>query len=115
MAAYINPLKPCCYLAVSGFAPCPPPVLNGLYPYARLQNWTLIAVATGKITPAEKAKISRVEVYWHTVRYRTVVLCVIAFAGTVFAAFHFAFPEMAASMINRISNSIAAPRRQSTS
>ena len=49
-------------------------MLKGLYPYARLQNWPQIAMATGKISAAEKPKISRVEVYWHTVRYRTVVL-----------------------------------------
>jgi hypothetical protein len=48
-------------------------------------------MAIGKISAAEKPKISRVEVYWHTVRYRTVVLVVILFAASVFAAFHFAF------------------------
>jgi hypothetical protein len=72
-------------------------------------------MATGKISAAEKPKISRVEVYWHTVRYRTVVLVVILFVGAVFAAFHFAFPQMAASMISKISDSIAAPSTNESS
>src|ERR1700751_5631836 len=101
--------KTWCFLAVSGFASCSPAKLKGLYPYARLQNWPQIAMAIGKISAAEKPKISRVEVYWHTVRYRTVVLVVVLFVAVVFAAFHFAFPEMAASMISKISDSIAAP------
>src|SRR6516165_12161240 len=62
------------FLAVSDFASCSPAKLKGLYPYARLQNWPQIAMATGKISAADKPKISRVEEYWHTVRYRTVVL-----------------------------------------
>ena len=72
-------------------------------------------MATGKIAAAEKPKISRVEVYWHTVRYRTVVLVVILFVAAVFAAFHFAFPQMAASMISKISDSIAAPSTNESS
>ena len=72
-------------------------------------------MAIEKISAAEKPKISRVEVYWHTVRYRTVVLVVVLFAAAVFAAFHFAFPEMAASMINKISDSIAAPSTNESS
>ena len=40
-------------------------------------------MATGKIAAAEKPKISRVEVYWHTVRYRTVVLVVLAVLDAV--------------------------------
>jgi hypothetical protein len=72
-------------------------------------------MTNGKISAVEKAKISRVEVYWHTVKYRTVVLIVIAFLAIVFVAFHFAFPEMAASMINKISNTIAAPSTNESS
>src|ERR1700745_822192 len=107
--------KTWCFLAVSGFASCSPAKLKGLYPYARLQNWAQIAMATGKISAAEKSKISRVEVYWHTVRYRTVVLIVVLFVGAVFAAFHFAFPQTAASMISKISDSIAAPSTNESS
>src|SRR6201987_310810 len=107
--------KTWCFLAVSGFASCSPAKLKGLYPYARLQNWPQIAMATGKISAAEKPKISRVEVYWHTVRYRTVVLVVDLFVSAVFAAFHFAFPQMAASMISKISDSIAAPSTNESS
>jgi hypothetical protein len=72
-------------------------------------------MTNGKISAAEKAKISRVEVYWHTVKYRTVVLVVIAFLGVVFAAFHFAFPEMAAGVINKITTSITAPSTNESS
>jgi hypothetical protein len=72
-------------------------------------------MTNGKISAVEKAKISRVEVYWHTVKYRTVVLVVIAFLGVVFAAFHFAFPEMAAGVINKITTSITAPSTNESS
>ncbi len=72
-------------------------------------------MTTGKISAPDKPKISRVEVYWHTVKYRTVVLCVIAFIAAVFVAFHFAFPEMAAGLITKITNTIAAPSTNESS
>jgi len=72
-------------------------------------------MTTGKISAAEKPKISRVEVYWHTVTYRTVVLCVVLFVVILFAAFHFAFPQFVAGIISRISNSMAAPSTNESS
>jgi hypothetical protein len=114
-ALRLKPHENMCFLAVSGFASCSLAVLKGLYPYARLKNWLQIFMTTGKITSAAKPKISRVEVYWHTVKYRTVVLSIIAFIAVVLGAFHYAFPEMAAGVITKISNSIAAPSTNESS
>jgi hypothetical protein len=64
-------------------------------------------MADGKISAADKPKISRVEVYWHTVRYRTVFLYVIVIAAIVFASTYLVFPESSANLIQRISDKIA--------
>ena len=41
---------------------------------------------------SEKQKISRVEVYWHTVKYRTVFLYVVLITAIVFACVYLVFP-----------------------
>jgi hypothetical protein len=58
---------------------------------------------------AGKAKISRVEVYWHTVRYRTVVLYVIVITAIVLSLVYLVFPEASSNVMRRISNAIAPP------
>ncbi|MFZ3202157.1 MAG: FecR domain-containing protein [Candidatus Acidiferrales bacterium] len=57
-------------------------------------------------THAEKAKISRVEVYWHTVRYRTVVLYVALVTVIVLAAVCMAFPGFTGNLVRRISDAV---------
>jgi hypothetical protein len=63
-------------------------------------------MSNGKITAAEKAKISRVEVYWHTVKYRTVALYVIVITVIVLAACYLVFPEYSGGLIKRISDTL---------
>jgi hypothetical protein len=59
-----------------------------------------------KLTSAQKQKISRVEVYWHTVRYRTVALYIIVIAAIVMATIYLVFPEGSASLIRHISDAL---------
>lgn len=63
----------------------------------------------GKISSAgAKPKISRVEVYWHTVRYRTVALYVLAISGIVFASFYIVFPAASAKIMQKLSDAFPA-------
>ena len=56
-----------------------------------------------KTSVAGKPKVSRVEVYWHTVKYRTVVLYVVVVVSIVLAAVYLVFPDFR----NRVLASIA--------
>lgn len=60
-----------------------------------------------KAAAAARAKISRVEVYWHTVRYRTVALYVLVVAAIIFASVYLIFPEMSAGIVKRISDTMS--------
>ncbi|MGH9690126.1 MAG: hypothetical protein ACRD4C_03310 [Candidatus Acidiferrales bacterium] len=51
--------------------------------------------------------MSRVEVYWHTVRYRTVVLFIVVITAIVLAGLSLLFPRISHSLISRISDTIA--------
>ncbi|HXW56171.1 MAG TPA: hypothetical protein VEJ67_10510 [Candidatus Cybelea sp.] len=55
---------------------------------------------------SDKEKISRVEVYWHTVRYRTVVLYAIVITAIVLATTYLVFPEVSGNFLDRISGAI---------
>ncbi len=57
---------------------------------------------------ADKAKISRVEVYWHTVRYRTVVLYATVIPIIVVAAVYLLSPDFSRNLIQRISNAVTS-------
>ena len=46
------------------------------------------------------------EVYWHTVTYRTVALYVIVIAAIIGSATYLVFPETTASLVRHISESI---------
>jgi hypothetical protein len=59
-----------------------------------------------KTTAAGKAKISRVEVYWHTVKYRTVALYIIVLTAIVLAACYLVFPETSGALIKRVSDTL---------
>jgi hypothetical protein len=62
-----------------------------------------------KLTTPAKPKISRVEVYWHTVTYKTVALYVIVIAAIIGSATYLVFPEATASLARHISDTIARP------
>jgi hypothetical protein len=53
---------------------------------------------------SEKEKISRVEVYWHTVRYRTVALYAIVITAIALTSSYLVFPEVSGSILQRVSN-----------
>jgi hypothetical protein len=54
-----------------------------------------------KATGVAKAKIPRVEVYWHTVTYRTVLLYLLILGLVIFAVAYFVFPEASGSVLER--------------
>jgi hypothetical protein len=63
----------------------------------------------GKLTTQGKQKISRVEVYWHTVTYKTVALYVIVIAAIIGSTTYLIFPEAVAGLARHISETIARP------
>jgi hypothetical protein len=63
----------------------------------------------GKLTTQGKQKVSRVEVYWHTVTYKTVALYVIVIAAIIGSTTYLVFPDAIASMARHISETIARP------
>jgi len=54
-------------------------------------------------------KVRRVEVYWHAVSYKTVVVFVLLVAGVVFASVYFVFPSVYAFVAKRVANAVATP------
>jgi hypothetical protein len=65
-----------------------------------------MSMTNEKISGANKQHISRVEVYWHTVRYRTVVLYVLGVTAIVLATTYLVFPEMSNRVLSKISDAI---------
>jgi hypothetical protein len=55
---------------------------------------------------SDKQKISRVDVYWHTVRYRTVILYIAVLTTIALTAIYLVFPEMSGDVLRKISDSI---------
>jgi hypothetical protein len=62
-----------------------------------------------KTSAAAKPKVTRVEVYWHTVKYRTVVLYAVVVMAIVLAAVYLVFPDFSNGVLRRISNTSAGP------
>lgn len=62
-----------------------------------------------KSAAVAKPKISRVEVYWHTVKYRTVVLYAVAITAIVLASTYLVFPEASSKILNTISEAVGHP------
>lgn len=60
----------------------------------------------GKTVAAPKPKISRVEVYWHTVKYRTVILLVLAVLAIIGASSYLIFPDFSSRALQRISDAV---------
>ncbi|HEY6466142.1 MAG TPA: hypothetical protein VIY69_09135, partial [Candidatus Acidoferrales bacterium] len=64
---------------------------------------------------SEKQKISRVEVYWHTVKYRTVVLYALIITAIVFACFYLVFPAVSNTVLQKLSQTFAEPESPASS
>ena len=59
-----------------------------------------------KASASQKPKINRVEVYWHTVTYKTVVIYVLLIVGVIGAASYLVFPETSANLVKRVTDSM---------
>lgn len=62
-----------------------------------------------KTSAAAKPKVTRVEVYWHTVKYRTVVLYAVVITAIVLAVVYLVFPDFSNGVLRKISNASAGP------
>jgi hypothetical protein len=60
-----------------------------------------------KISPANRPNVSSVEVYWHTVKYRTVVLYVVVITAIALSLMYLVFPEVSSKVIQAIENAVA--------
>ena len=59
-----------------------------------------------KPTVPAAPKVSRVEVYWHSVRYRTVILYILVVTTIVFTGVYLVFPAASATIVRRISEAV---------
>ncbi|HTW22237.1 MAG TPA: FecR domain-containing protein [Candidatus Baltobacteraceae bacterium] len=66
-----------------------------------------MTMADGKTVAGARPKITRVEVYWHTVKYRTVILLVLTVLAIIGASCYLIFPEFSAKTLQRISDAVA--------
>jgi hypothetical protein len=60
-----------------------------------------------KNATAAKTKVGLVEVYWHAVQYRTVLLFAAVILAIVLASFYLVFPETAGSLIRKLSDAVS--------
>jgi hypothetical protein len=58
---------------------------------------------------SDKPKISRVEVYWHTVKYRTVFLYGLVITAIVFACVYLVFPAASTAVLQKLNSTFAEP------
>lgn len=59
-----------------------------------------------KTVAEHKPRISRVEVYWHTVQYRTVVLCALILLVIVAGTAYLVFPDISSKVLQRLSDAV---------
>src|ERR1700723_1189838 len=59
-----------------------------------------------KTAAPAKPKISRVEVYWHTVTYKTVILYGLLILGIIFSLTYFVFPEGTSAIAKKLSETM---------
>ncbi len=62
-----------------------------------------------KTSAAAKPKVTRVEVYWHTVKYRTVVLYAVVITAIVLSTVYLVFPDFSNGVLRKISNPSGTP------
>src|SRR3984893_15299865 len=61
-----------------------------------------------KTTVSDKPKISRVEVYWHTVTYKTMAIYALLIIGVIIAAIYFAFPDLSGKLVKRLDAAVSS-------
>ncbi|MGH9716854.1 MAG: hypothetical protein ACRD4R_09045 [Candidatus Acidiferrales bacterium] len=62
-----------------------------------------------KISAANRPNVSRVEVYWHTVKYRTVVLYIVVIAAIILSLTYLVFPEVSSKVMLAIDHAVSPP------
>lgn len=72
-------------------------------------------MTTEKSTPATPPKVNRVEVYWHAVTYRSVLLYILVFLVLVFAAGYLVFPDSFAGLVRHVSTALQPKDTSATS
>jgi hypothetical protein len=87
-------------------------VLKGLYPYAIFEIGEKNSQNGGVRAVSDKPKISRVEVYWHTVRYRTLVLYGLVITIIVFASVYLVFPSVSGVVMRKLNDTFVEPTNQ---
>ena len=75
----------------------------------------LSSMMNDRPTLAAKPKISRVEVYWHTLTYRTIALYAAVAFGVVFASGYLFFPENFTRTVGRFTTALERVNNQSAS
>jgi hypothetical protein len=63
-------------------------------------------MSNDKTAAAAKPKINRVEVYWHTVTYKTIALYCVVIVAIILATVYLIFPEMSSNTLQRLSDSV---------
>ena len=63
-------------------------------------------MTTEKSTSATHAKVNKVEVYWHTVTYRSVLLYIMAVLVLLIAAGYLVFPDSFAGLVRHVSTAL---------
>jgi hypothetical protein len=66
-----------------------------------------MSTVSGKTVAAPKPKVTRVEVYWHTVKYRTVILLVLSVIAIIGASCYLVFPEFSSKALQRLSDAVS--------
>src|ERR1700693_1092560 len=61
-----------------------------------------------KTTVSDKPKISRVEVYWHTVTYKTMAVYALLIIGAILGAVYFAFPDLSGKLVKRLDAAVSS-------
>jgi len=62
-----------------------------------------------RIPVQPKPKIQKVEVYWHTVTYKTIAIYIAIILAVILGAAYFAFPGRSAAVVKRISDALTKP------
>jgi len=87
----------------------PVALLKGPYPYAKFKNRPPVSVTDDKSVAVVKPKVSRVEVYWHTVKYRTVMLYAAVITAIVLASLYLLFPDQSSKFMSAVSDAMGRP------
>ena len=72
-------------------------------------------MTTDKFTDASRPKVNRVEVYWHSVTYRSVLLYVIVISVIIGASSYLVFPDSFAGIVKHISSAFEPKNTTSAS